>query len=82
MAKKQCNKGWGCGGSCISRKKTCRSNLGQEGKLLVENFSQYISRLGEEQSNRENEAARKIPQATPELSGQAQRLFETTLNRP
>ena len=47
MAKKKCNKGWGCGGSCISRKKSCKSNLDQEGKKIVENFTSFLKRVSE-----------------------------------
>ena len=45
MAKKKCSRGWGCGNSCISRTKTCRSNLDANGKKIVENFTQQLLRL-------------------------------------
>lgn len=48
MTKKKCNKGWGCGGACISRKKTCKSNLDISGKKLVEDFTQYLQRMSAE----------------------------------
>lgn len=45
MVKKKCRIGWGCGGTCISRKKLCRSNLDQNEKKIVESFTQYVKRL-------------------------------------
>lgn len=47
MTKKKCKKGWGCGNSCISRTRKCRSNTNDEGKKLIETFSQYINRTQE-----------------------------------
>ena len=47
MAKKKCVKGWGCGNSCISRVRKCRSNLSDEGKKIVETFMQYVQRTQE-----------------------------------
>ena len=47
MVKRKCVRGWPCGNTCITRKKKCRSNLNEEGKKLIETYTEYINRLQE-----------------------------------
>ena len=72
--RKKCNKGYGCGNSCISRKRTCKSNVGQDGKKLVENFTQYLQRL-----EAEDKIAKTIDRAN-EQDSEAKRLIDETID--
>ena len=65
MVKRKCVRGWACGNSCITRKKKCRSNLNEEGRKLIETFSQYIVRLG---SNLTDENAETLGRLSPEAT--------------
>ena len=40
-----CKKGYTCGNGCISRTKTCRSNLGPDGQKLVEDYAAFVRRI-------------------------------------
>lgn len=46
--KKKCTSGFSCGRSCIQRSRTCRSNLGANGKKVVENYTQFLNRIQSE----------------------------------
>ena len=42
---RKCKRGFGCGRTCISRTKVCRSNVDASGKKIIENFTQQLLRL-------------------------------------
>ena len=60
MVKRKCVRGWPCGNSCITRKKKCRSNLNEDGRKLVETFSQYIVRLGDNPVDENTETLERL----------------------
>lgn len=80
MVKKICKQGWGCGSTCISRTKKCRSEMGSDGKVMVENFAQYIARVRPEGGA--GGAIRRGDKEDPTKMTQAQRLLESLKNRP
>ena len=80
MVKKVCKKGWGCGSTCISMTKKCRSNLDENGQTMVENFAQYIARLRPEGGAAG--AIRRGDLEDPTKMTQAQRLLELAKDRP
>ena len=77
--RKECNKGYGCGSSCISRKRVCKSNIGQDGKKLVENFTQYLQRI--EIEDRINKVVEKVVKGEQTVERAAARISQKDLLR-
>ena len=83
MAKKQCSRGWGCGDSCISRTKTCKSNLDDQGKQLVEGFTEMMLRITErkpepqqEENTEDTEQTDSKKMSTEERREQVKKLVD------
>jgi len=60
MAKKRkrtkkpvCKNGFACGFGCISRSRTCRSNVDEKGNKLIESYTQFLSREAQLTENNE-----------------------------
>ena len=54
---KICKSGFPCGRACISKTKTCRSNLSATGEKLVETFADFVKRIGAEQATTDSPKA-------------------------
>lgn len=48
VPKKNCNKGYGCGRTCITRTRNCHSNLDANGIKISENYTQFALRIAGE----------------------------------
>lgn len=76
--KKKCTSGFSCGRSCIQRSRTCRSNISKEGKKVVENYGQFVSRLSQGTAAPEALGPSAQPAATPASASAAQPSRATT----
>ena len=68
-----CKKGYTCGKGCISRSKTCRSNLGPDGQKLVEDYAAFVKRVAAEQSSGAGGQTPEAESSTPTPSPQPSR---------
>ena len=57
---KNCKRGFTCGRACISKSKTCRSNLNAKGEKVVETFAEFVKRVAAEQATAQDSAPKSL----------------------
>lgn len=67
VTKNKCTTGWQCGGTCISRRKNCRSENSEVQKLVVDSFEKLIQRvIGSASASDKAEAVDEFLALSPE----------------